>query len=77
MRFFIQFSYNGTKYHGWQFQPNAISVQETLTKALAVVLNKKDIEIMGAGRTDAGVHASQMFAHFDFDFEFDFHSKMQ
>ena len=67
MRFFIQFSYNGTKYHGWQFQPNAISVQETLTKALAVVLNKKDIEIMGAGRTDAGVHASQMFAHFDYE----------
>lgn len=67
MRFFIQFSYNGTKYHGWQFQPNAISVQETLTKALAVVLNKKDIEIMGAGRTDSGVHASQMFAHFDYE----------
>jgi tRNA pseudouridine38-40 synthase len=67
LRFFIQFSYNGTKYHGWQFQPNAISVQETLTKALAVVLNKKDIEIMGAGRTDSGVHASQMFAHFDYE----------
>lgn len=67
MRFFIQFSYNGTKYHGWQIQPNATSVQETLTKALAVVLNKKDISIMGAGRTDTGVHASQMFAHFDYE----------
>ena len=71
MRFFIQFSYNGTNYHGWQFQPNAVSVQETLTKALAVVLNKKDIEIMGAGRTDSGVHASQMFAHFDYEIPID------
>lgn len=67
MRFFIQLSYNGTNYHGWQMQPNAISVQETLTKALSVVLNKKDIAIMGAGRTDTGVHASQMFAHFDYE----------
>lgn len=71
MRFFIQLSYNGTNYHGWQIQPNAISVQETLTKALSVVLNKKDIEIMGAGRTDTGVHASQMFAHFDYENEID------
>lgn len=67
MRFFIQFSYNGTNYHGWQIQPNATSVQETLTKAIAVILNKKDISIMGAGRTDTGVHASQMFAHFDYE----------
>lgn len=71
MRFFIQLSYNGTNYHGWQIQPNAASVQETLTKALSVVLNKKDIEIMGAGRTDSGVHASQMFAHFDYENEID------
>lgn len=71
MRFFIQLSYNGTNYHGWQIQPNATSVQETLTKALSVVLNKKDIEIMGAGRTDSGVHASQMFAHFDYENEID------
>lgn len=67
MRFFIQLSYNGTNYHGWQYQPNATSVQETLTKALEVVLNDKTIEIMGAGRTDTGVHASQMFAHFDYE----------
>lgn len=71
MRFFIQLSYNGTNYHGWQIQPNSTSVQETLTKALSVVLNKKDIEIMGAGRTDSGVHASQMFAHFDYENEID------
>lgn len=68
MRFFIQFSYNGTNYHGWQYQPNATSVQETLTKALSVVLKKGDLEIMGAGRTDTGVHASQMFAHFDYEY---------
>jgi len=66
MRFFIKFSYNGTNYHGWQKQPNAISVQETLEKGLSIILNKK-IEIMGAGRTDTGVHAKEMFAHFDLD----------
>ncbi len=71
MRFFIQLSYNGTNYHGWQIQPNATSVQETLTKVLGVVLNDKDITIMGAGRTDTGVHASQMFAHFDYENEID------
>lgn len=69
MRFFIQLSYNGTNYHGWQIQPNATSVQETLTKALNVVLNEKNIVIMGAGRTDTGVHASKMFAHFDYEKE--------
>lgn len=71
MRFFIQLSYNGTNYHGWQIQPNATSVQETLTKALNVVLNEKNIVIMGAGRTDTGVHASKMFAHFDYEKEID------
>lgn len=71
MRFFIQLSYNGTNYHGWQIQPNAASVQETLTKALGVVLNDKSIVVMGAGRTDTGVHASQMFAHFDYQNEID------
>lgn len=69
MRFFIELSYNGKAYHGWQNQPNAISVQEVLEKALSTLLNT-DIAIMGAGRTDAGVHASQMFAHFDYDGDF-------
>ncbi|MGL5112799.1 MAG: tRNA pseudouridine(38-40) synthase TruA [Flavobacterium sp.] len=64
MRYFIKLAYNGTAYHGWQYQPNASSVQETLNKALSVLLNKP-INIMGAGRTDTGVHASQMYAHFD------------
>ncbi|WP_179345566.1 tRNA pseudouridine(38-40) synthase TruA [Winogradskyella ursingii] len=65
MRFFIELSYNGKAYHGWQNQPNAITVQEVVEKALSILLKRK-ISIMGAGRTDAGVHASQMFAHFDF-----------
>ena len=68
MRYFIKFSYNGTNYHGWQSQPNARSVQETLGKALSVVLNL-ELKLMGAGRTDTGVHAKIMFAHFDFDKE--------
>lgn len=71
MRFFIQLSYNGTNYHGWQIQPNATSVQERLTQALSVVLSDKNIQIMGAGRTDTGVHASQMFAHFDYENKID------
>lgn len=70
MRYFLEFAYKGTKYHGWQYQPNAISVQETLAKALSTIL-KSEIELVGAGRTDTGVHARQMFAHFDFDLEID------
>ncbi|GAB5565991.1 MAG: tRNA pseudouridine(38-40) synthase TruA [Winogradskyella sp.] len=69
MRYFFELSYNGKAYHGWQNQPNAISVQEVLEQALSTIL-KTNIFIVGAGRTDAGVHASQMFAHFDFDGEF-------
>ncbi|MEY8848261.1 tRNA pseudouridine(38-40) synthase TruA [Psychroserpens sp. XS_ASV72] len=64
MRYFIELSYNGKAYHGWQRQPNAISVQEVIEDALSKLLGT-DISIVGAGRTDAGVHASQMFAHFD------------
>lgn len=64
MRYFIEFAYNGKNYHGWQSQPNATSVQETLGKAISVIL-RSEIELMGAGRTDTGVHAKQMFAHFD------------
>ena len=66
MRYFIQLSYNGTHYHGWQQQPNAVSVQETLNKALSTILNTT-IDCMGAGRTDTGVHARMMYAHFDYD----------
>jgi tRNA pseudouridine38-40 synthase len=65
LRYFIKLAYNGTNYHGWQVQPNASSVQETLNNALSVILNS-DINCMGAGRTDTGVHAKEMFAHFDY-----------
>ena len=70
MRFFIELSYKGTNYHGWQVQPNASSVQFEINKALSTVFNTT-IEVTGAGRTDAGVHAKQMFAHFDFLEEFE------
>jgi tRNA pseudouridine38-40 synthase len=70
LRYFIQLAYNGTPYHGWQYQPNASSVQETLNKAFSVVLNT-EINLMGAGRTDTGVHAKEMYAHFDLDMPFD------
>lgn len=69
-RYFIQLAYNGKKYHGWQIQPNAISVQEELNKALTVLL-KDDINVVGAGRTDTGVHASFFVAHFETAATFD------
>ena len=69
MRYFLELSYNGKAYHGWQNQPNAISVQEVIEKALSTIL-KETINIVGAGRTDAGVHASQMYAHFNFEGDF-------
>ena len=65
-RYFIEIMYDGSNYHGWQFQPNSITVQEQLEKAISTILNKK-IGVMGAGRTDTGVHAKQFFAHFDYD----------
>ncbi|RAJ13275.1 tRNA pseudouridine(38-40) synthase TruA [Olleya aquimaris] len=71
MRYFIELSYNGSNYHGWQNQPNAISVQEVVEKALSTILGET-IAVMGAGRTDAGVHAKQLFAHFDTDLVLDF-----
>ena len=70
MRYFIELAYKGTNYHGWQAQPDADSVQETLNKALSTLL-KTSIDIVGAGRTDTGVHAKQMYAHFDFEEEID------
>ena len=66
MRYFITLSYDGTAYHGWQIQPNAPSVEETVETALSTVL-RRDVDIVGAGRTDTGVSASMMVAHFDFE----------
>ncbi len=71
MRYFIHLAYHGTAYHGWQIQPNAASVQETLNKAFSVLL-QSEMNLMGAGRTDTGVHAREMYAHFDTDTTFDF-----
>ena len=68
MRYFIFFGYDGTNYHGWQIQPNANSVQQELQYALSTIL-RKDIEVVGAGRTDTGVHARHMAAHFDAEIE--------
>ena len=70
MRFFIELSYQGVNYHGWQEQPNANTVQSEINKALSTVFQEK-ILVMGAGRTDSGVHAKQMFAHFDYNVDFD------
>jgi len=64
-RYFINLAYDGSRYHGWQIQPNAITVQGTIEKALSTLLNST-IQITGAGRTDTGVHASDYFAHFDY-----------
>ncbi len=64
MRYFVQFSYLGKAYHGWQNQPNAITVQQLLEEVFSTLL-RIPVSLMGAGRTDAGVHAKQMFAHFD------------
>ena len=71
LRYFIELSYNGSEYHGWQSQPNAITIQQTVENSLQLVLKNKQLKIVGAGRTDTGVHALQMYAHFDFDQNFD------
>ncbi|MDP4665732.1 MAG: tRNA pseudouridine(38-40) synthase TruA, partial [Flavobacteriaceae bacterium] len=64
MRFFIELAYNGKSFHGWQIQPNAESVEATLENGLSLLL-KEPVDVVGAGRTDTGVHASFMVAHFD------------
>ena len=64
MRFFIRFAYDGTAFHGSQRQPNGITVQETIEQALAMIF-REEVPLTFAGRTDAGVHAREMYAHFD------------
>jgi tRNA pseudouridine38-40 synthase len=64
LRYFIKLSYRGTDYHGWQYQPNAVTIQEELETVFSLIL-KKETKITGAGRTDTGVHALNYFAHFD------------
>lgn len=69
-RYFVYLKYDGTAYHGWQIQPHASSVQEVLQDALSTLL-REDVAVVGAGRTDTGVHARMMVAHFDTEKEFD------
>ncbi|MDA3893008.1 MAG: tRNA pseudouridine(38-40) synthase TruA [Salinivirgaceae bacterium] len=68
-RYFIKLDYNGSKFHGWQIQPNATTVQEWINKALSNIL-KEGINVVGCGRTDTGVHARNFYAHFDSDSEY-------
>ena len=65
-RYFIELAYNGKAFHGWQIQPDAPSVQETLEHALGTLL-RAPVSVVGAGRTDTGVHASFYVAHFDWE----------
>jgi len=66
MRYFVELSYNGTPFFGWQRQQNQITVQEVLENAFSMFL-KNEIELTGCGRTDTGVHAKQFFAHFEYN----------
>ncbi len=68
MRYLLEISFNGTNYQGWQVQPNGTTVQEVLNNALSVI-TRQQVETVGCGRTDTGVHARQYFAHFDCDQE--------
>lgn len=69
-RYFLELSYKGTQFHGWQIQKNAFTVQECLESALSTYF-KTPISVMGSGRTDTGVHASMQVCHFDLDLKFD------
>lgn len=69
-RYFIELAFNGSAYHGWQVQKNAVSVQEVLNKALSILL-RQDVETVGCGRTDTGVHAKQLYVHLDVAVELD------
>jgi tRNA pseudouridine38-40 synthase len=64
VRYFIQLSFDGTAYHGWQIQDNAHSVQAELNKALSILF-QEEMQTLGCGRTDTGVHAKKFYAHFD------------
>jgi len=67
-RYFIKLSYDGARYHGWQIQDNALTVQEVITKAVGLMW-MKDFKLIGCGRTDTGVNATQFYAHFDLEEE--------
>tara|TARA_X000000950_G_scaffold243892_1_gene299640 strand:- start:8408 stop:9154 length:747 start_codon:yes stop_codon:yes gene_type:complete len=75
VRYFLVISYCGTKYHGWQRQPKSLSIQETLEDAISIILKQKTL-LVSAGRTDAGVHAINMYAHFDANISGEIESKL-
>ena len=75
VRYFLVIKYCGLKYHGWQRQPNSISVQETIEEAISTISRQK-ISVIGAGRTDTGVHAIKMYAHFDANLSEEIESKL-
>ena len=75
MRYFLVISYCGTNYHGWQRQPNSSSIQETLEEAISIILKQKTL-LVSAGRTDSGVHAINMYAHFDANINGEIESKL-
>jgi len=70
LRYFIELSYKGTNYHGWQLQPDSISIQGKVNEAFVTIF-RVPINVVGAGRTDTGVHAEQLFAHVDFEHKID------
>lgn len=74
-RYFLEISYKGTVYHGWQLQPNALAVQEVLNDALKTFF-REEIETLGCGRTDTGVHATQFYLHFDLKDKLDLDEKI-
>jgi tRNA pseudouridine38-40 synthase len=75
VRYFLIVSFCGTKYHGWQRQPNSLSIQETIEHAISIILKEK-ISLVAAGRTDAGVHAINMYAHFNANISKEIESKL-
>ncbi|GAA4833934.1 tRNA pseudouridine synthase A [Algivirga pacifica] len=66
MRYFAEVAYHGKAYHGWQVQPNAITVQEVINDVFSKLL-RTPIQVTGSGRTDSGVHCFQQYAHFDYE----------
>lgn len=67
MRYFLKIAYNGAEYHGWQVQPNVVSVQGAVQSCIAQILQLENFETMGCGRTDTGVHAKEFYLHFDLE----------
>ena len=69
MRYFIKLAYNGIRFHGWQSQINAVTIQGTIETKMSLLLQTK-LVIVGCGRTDTGVHAKEYYAHFDYEDDF-------